>query len=260
MAALPFYFIKHQLISCKNSLTAEGQAKYPILYSRIANEKALDMLKSQDVLIALKLSSLQIREARRRRGHAPVPSMLMSTWAGWEADPLEVAHYETDAISSALDGEVHWTYATLSKRVGISASECNEAVKRGLLCGLLRKPRSGLHPVPAAKALTEFLLHGLKYVFPAEEGTLARGIPTGFAAPVLSEKLLSAGEHIHVWPDARGSASGLTLQPIHKAVSFAVRYDPILYELMALVDAIRFGKLREAKMATEELKQQLSSI
>jgi len=186
--------------------------------------------------------------------------MLMSTWAGWEADPLEVAQYETEAISSAQDDGVHWTYATLSKRIGISASECNEAVKRGLMCGLLRKPRSGLHPVPATKALIEFLLYGLKYVFPAEEGTLARGIPTGFAAPVLSKKLFSAGEHIHVWPDAKGNASGLTLQPIHKSVSFAVRYDPILYELMALVDAVRFGKLREVKMAADELSKELSNI
>jgi DNA-binding Lrp family transcriptional regulator len=218
------------------------------------------MLKSQDVLIALKLTSLHLRQSRGRHMHAPVSSVLMGTWAGWEADPLEIAEYETEIYAPTDTSSSHWTYATLSKRVGISASECNEAVKRAIACGLLRKSRSGLQPVPIGRALGEFLIHGLKYVFPAEEGTLTRGIPTGFAAPVLSKKLLSAGELIYVWPDARGSTSGLTLYPIHKAVPIAVRYDPILYELIALVDAIRFGKIREVKIASEELKQELENI
>lgn len=218
------------------------------------------MLKSQDVLIALKLASLELRQLRTKQGHAPVSAMMMSAWAGWEADPLEIAEYETEIYAPIESGAPHWTYATLSKRVGISASECNEAVKRALACGLLRKPRSGPQPVPFGKALIEFLTCGLKYVFPAEEGALSRGIPTGFAAPVLSQRLLSAGEHIHVWPDARGSTTGLVLKPIHKSVPIAVRYDPILYELFALVDSIRFGKLREVKIASEELTQQLGSI
>lgn len=218
------------------------------------------MLKSQDVLVALKLTSLQLRHSRSRRQHAPLPSMRMGAWAGWEADPLEIAQYETEQYASFDSSASNWTYATLSKRVGISASECNEAVKRAITCGLLRKSRSGLQPIPLGKALAEFLIHGLKYVFPAEEGSLTRGIPTGFAAPVLSGKLLSAGEHVHVWPDARGSTSGLTLYPIHKAVPVAVRYDPILYELIALVDAVRFGKIREIKIASEELKQELENL
>jgi DNA-binding Lrp family transcriptional regulator len=218
------------------------------------------MLKSQDVLIAMKLASLELRQLRAKQGHAPASAMVMSVWAGWEADPLEIAEYENELYAPTENGASQWTYAALSKRVGISASECNEAVKRGLACGLLRKPRSGPQPVPFGKALVEFLIHGLKYVFPAEEGPLSRGVPTGFAAPVLSQRLLSAGEHIHVWPDARGNTTGLVLQPIHKSVPVAVRYDPILYELFALVDSIRFGKLREVKIASEELTQQLANI
>ncbi|WP_157778308.1 hypothetical protein [Massilia violaceinigra] len=217
------------------------------------------MLKSQDILISLKLCSLHLYVERRKQDHAPAPAALLSAWAGWEADPIETAQYEMrfDPAGHTL---LEWTYATLSKRVGLSASECNQAVRRALYCGLLRKPRNGIRPVPSSKALKEFLVHGLKYVFPGQEGILARGIPTGFAAPVLASKLISAGEHIYVWPDARGNATGLTLEPIHKAVPFAVRYDPILYELIALVDAIRFGKLREVKIATDELTGALGNI
>jgi hypothetical protein len=218
------------------------------------------MLKSQDVLIALKLCSLHLHEARLKQGHAPTAAALLSAWAGWDADPVEIAEYENELAGLARHQSLEWTYASLSKRVGVSASECNEAVKRAVTCGLLRKPRIGNRPIPASRALLEFLIHGLKYVFPGEEGTLARGIPTAFAAPVLSQKLLSAGEHIYVWPDPRGNATGLTLKPIHKAVPFAVRYDPIFYELIALIDAIRFGKIREVKIASEELTGALSIL
>lgn len=217
------------------------------------------MLKSQDVLIALKLASIHLRSAKIERGFQP-PSAVLSKLIGWEPDPLELAFYETTESPGPAQLSNDWTYASLSKRMGISASECNEAVKRCLRSGLLRTPRSGPQPVPVAKALLEFLIHGLKYAFPAEEGAFARGIPTGFAAPVLVDKLLSAGEHVHVWPDARGNNTGLALQPLHKAVPFAVRYDVELYGLLALIDAIRFGKLREVKMASEMLTEELSLL
>jgi len=217
------------------------------------------MLKSQDILICLKLCSLHLHDTKLKQGHRPASAALLSASAGWEADPIETAQHELSGDLSQ-QSQLEWTYATLSKRLGLSASECNEGVKRALTCGLLRKSRIGTRPLPAGKALIEFLVHGLKYVYPGQEGTLARGIPTGFAAPVLSSQLHSAGEHIYVWPDARGATTGLALQPIHKSVQIAVRYDVILYELLAMIDAIRFGKLREAKMASELLTKELENL
>lgn len=218
------------------------------------------MLKSQDVLVAVKLASLALQDARRKQGHTPLPQALMSTMTGWEADPIEVANYENEQLFGPDQSSLEWTYQSLSQRIGISASECNEAVKRGLHCGLLRKSRDNQRPIPSSNALLEFLLHGIKYVFPAEEGVLTRGIPTGFAAPVLSQKLLSSGEHVHVWPDARGKEIGLTLKPIHKSIPLAVKYDSVFYEIFALVDAIRFGKIREVNVATEELNLRMCMI
>lgn len=217
------------------------------------------MLKSQDILIALKLASLHLQAAKSKRGDQR-PAPIISKSIGWEPDPLELALYETAALPELTQASLSWTYASLSKQLGISASECNEAVKRCTRSGLLRIPRTSPQPMPVANALLEFLIHGLKYMFPAEEGTLARGIPTGFGAPILEGKLLSSGEHVHVWPDARGRQMGLTLQPLHKAVPLAVRYDVELYGLLALVDAIRFGRIREVKMASAMLTQELDVI
>lgn len=64
------------------------------------------------------------------------------------------------------------------------------------------------HPGPNRKALYEFIVFGLKYVFLAKPGAIERGVATAFAAPVLKEELRSAGDFIFVWPDAQGKDKG----------------------------------------------------
>jgi len=44
------------------------------------------------------------------------------------------------------------------------------------------------------KALFEFIVYGLKYVFPAKLAEIARGIPTTFSAPGLKGELMGTGD------------------------------------------------------------------
>ncbi len=90
-------------------------------------------------------------------------------------------------------------------------------------------------------------------MFPAKPGEITRGIATGLAAPVLQGKIMTAGEFVPVWPDARGNTKGQAVEPLFKSVPYAVRKDPQLYALLALTDAIRFGQAREHKYAAEKL-------
>ena len=56
-----------------------------------------------------------------------------------------------------------WTYSQLAKSLGMSSSEVHTALKRCEISGLYqRESRKVLK-----QALTEFLIHGLKYVFPS---------------------------------------------------------------------------------------------
>jgi len=214
------------------------------------------MLKSQDLLVALKLTSLALQSKAKADERIPV-----STWRGWEEQSEEADRQEIDASRFFADnGQLRWTYADLSQRLRLSASECNAAVKRGLTSGLLSVSLKSSQPRPAPKQLLEFIVHGVKYVFPAKEGRLARGVPTAFGAPVLKGRMLTAGEHEYVWEDAQGLSTGLSIEPLHKSVPFAVRADPVLYELLALTDAIRFGKARENTLATESLSKRMLSI
>jgi hypothetical protein len=47
--------------------------------------------------------------------------------------------------------------------------------------------------------------------------------------------------------------------PLYDSVPGAARRDPALYDLLALIDAIRMGRARERNVAEKEITQRLSS-
>jgi len=147
----------------------------------------------------------------------------------------------------------------LESSLGISKSEVSASINRSANAGLLVKDRKNGTPKANVSALLELIAHGLKYVFPVQPGALVRGMPTATAAPVLREKLMSMGEHIHVWPDPKGEEIGQSLKPLFKSVPDAARCDPELYDLLALVDAIRLGNPRESKLAQQLLEKKLKA-
>ncbi|MEO6485311.1 MAG: hypothetical protein ABIO54_07390 [Pyrinomonadaceae bacterium] len=137
----------------------------------------------------------------------------------------------------------------------MSQSEINKAVKRLQSARLIHGPESGESPIWAAAE--EFLIHGVKYAFPAKRGHFTRGMPTSYAAEPLN-KLISAGDDpIPVWPDPKGKKRGISLLPLYKAVPDAAKRDSLLYERLAILDAIRSGGARERKLAEKELIKSL---
>ena len=126
-------------------------------------------------------------------------------------------------------------------------------LKRCQDIGLLRLDPNTQLPRVNSKALLGFVEHGLRYVFPVKPAEITRGIPTGFAAPILEGKLMSGGDMIHVWPDAFGNRKGQSVKPLFKTVPGAVKKDPRLYEYLALIDAVRMGSPREAQVANDLL-------
>lgn len=152
-----------------------------------------------------------------------------------------------------------WTYAKLAESLGLSASEANAAVKRLQNAGLLVPPMtpSG-KPGPNTKALLEFIEHGVRYAFSESPGATRRGMPTAHSAPPLDAKIQSDGSPPLVWPDPEGSVRGQEFQPLYKTVPSAARRDPALYEVLALIDAIRGGRTREKRLAFELIEERLS--
>jgi len=137
--------------------------------------------------------------------------------------------------------------------LGLSPSQVHASLKR-LERSRLIAPST--HE-PQLRAVEEFLLHGVKYAFPAVRGEATRGIPTAYAAPPLSKSIAAGGDPPPVWPDAEGSVRGLTLEPLHKAAPKAAQRDAVLYELLALIDALRDGRIRERQLSERELTARL---
>lgn len=156
----------------------------------------------------------------------------------------------------ALGSDRPWTFQQLSVELFISASEVHASLRRAAAARLVAPAANG-QPQPVAPALAEFLVHGVKYAYPAERGALCRGMPTGAAGPPLAECLAPSTEPPPVWPFAEGKTRGYQLTPLYRTVPRAAGADRHLYELLALVDAIRDGRARERALATEMLEQRL---
>jgi hypothetical protein len=115
--------------------------------------------------------------------------------------------------------------------------------------------------MPIRRALEEYLIHGVKYAYPPDRGGLTRGIPTSYAAPPLNQMLSSSSDDLPpVWPDPEGNVRGTEFSPLHKSAPKAAAIDQKLYELLALVDAIRDGRARERDLAAREIQKRLQDI
>lgn len=106
--------------------------------------------------------------------------------------------------------------------------------------------------------MREFLLHGLRYVFPAEPGRVSRGIATSHSAAPIAKRLVSSDD-TYVWPSSDGDVRGQSTEPLYPSAPGAALRDPALYEMLALVDAIRVGRASERTLAVEKLEKRLAT-
>lgn len=168
------------------------------------------------------------------------------------------------------DGSKRWTYADLGKDLFMSPSQVFRSVGRAEAARLLSAPTvpppPGLEEEsarvwlwPNNNNLKEFLIHGVKYAFPVERGGPTRGIPTAEAAAPLNQHFPQDFPLPPVWPHAAGPFRGIAFSPLYKSVPQAAMRDPKLYELLALVDAIREGRAREREIAIRELTAKIDS-
>jgi len=152
-----------------------------------------------------------------------------------------------------------WSYVLLAHELSMSASEINAGVKRALRARLLVQLGEGKQPRPNRRALEEFLIHGVKYAFPPDHGPVVRGMRTSYAMSPVADQLLFDDVNPPVWPYAEGKDRGPSLSPLYRSAPMAAEQDAALYELLALVDAIRDGRARERAIAEDILKQRLKA-
>jgi hypothetical protein len=145
-----------------------------------------------------------------------------------------------------------WQNKDLAAELFLSPAEISISLYRSESAGLIDYTNS---KSVYRQSLMEFIEHGLRYVFPAIPGTMVNGLYTAHSHPFMKGQFPS--EMNYVWPDARGEVRGLAIGPLYKEQVKAAQSDPTLYLMLALIDVIRVGRVREMKVAIEELKKQI---
>jgi hypothetical protein len=131
----------------------------------------------------------------------------------------------------------------------ISQSEFSESLNRSRYAGLLDDRKQKV----MISNFYEFLVYGLRFVFPQRPGEQARGVPTAHSHPVLRKMFLSDNKYI--WPDPDSKEIGFVIEPFYSKQTRAVQKDPDLYLILSLIEILRVGKTREVNYAKSELKK-----
>jgi predicted transcriptional regulator len=148
-----------------------------------------------------------------------------------------------------LLGKEEWQYQDLARTLHISGAEVNASLNRSKIAGLIDFNRKRVNKL----ALFEFLEHGLQYVFPIQPGAVSKGIPTAHSHPSIKNKIIS--ETLFVWPDIGGTEIGQSIEPLFNNQVQAAKEDPLLYEILSLIEILRVGKNREKNIALSHLKK-----
>jgi hypothetical protein len=146
-------------------------------------------------------------------------------------------------------GKNSWQHKDLASTLKLSASEISESLNRSQIAGFLDQSKKKVRK----QSLMEFLQFGLQYVFPQIPGTMVNGIPTAHAHPFMQQ--FFSTETPFVWASIHGNERGLSVEPLYPKQLEAIKTDDNLYKLLALIDVIRIGKLREKDIAILELKK-----
>jgi hypothetical protein len=149
----------------------------------------------------------------------------------------------------------NWSFNQLAVELGMSPAEVHAAAKRTVAARLAIRDDQKIRP--DIRNLEEFLSHGIQYVFVPDRGGISRGMPTAHASEYMGQHFVPDQELPPVWPDPQGDVRGESFSPLYKSVPVAAKNDPNLYALLALVDAIRGGRVRERDIAQKELKRRL---
>jgi predicted nucleotidyltransferase len=161
-------------------------------------------------------------------------------------------------LKLAVLGSRPWTYQRLAEELSMSQSEVHAGVRRAVAARLMIDATTTngrlIH-----HALKEFLIHGVRYAYPPKHGGLTRGMPTGYAAPPLNKVIVGSSDPPPVWPYAQGTVRGMSFEPLYPSVPAAAERDPKLYELLALVDAMRDGRARERNFAMKEFEERIDA-
>ena len=150
-------------------------------------------------------------------------------------------------------GDRKYSIIEMSDCLNISPSEISKAMERNVIAGLVSSDKTRVNKL----ALRDFLIYGLKYVFPPQPGSTTRGIATAHSAPPIHQYITENGENF-VWKYYKGTRRGNSIVPLYDKIPKIVENQHELYEFLTIIDCLRIGKKREIQIAIKELDKKLN--
>lgn len=142
-----------------------------------------------------------------------------------------------------------WQSKDLAAELFISPAEISLSLNRCVNARLLSEDKKTVY----RQSFMEFIQYAIQYIFPAMPGAMSNGVLTGHSHPVMAKQFHP--ELKYVWPDATAPDRGLSIEPLYKTVVQSARQDPALYNMLAMIDVLRVGRVREKKVALEKLNK-----
>lgn len=152
-----------------------------------------------------------------------------------------------------LFADNRYSLLALEKSTGISKSQISLAIKRCVALKLLFI-KDGI-PYVNVHDLFNIIRYAIMFFFPIKKVGLQYGLPISASSLFLNKKILVNKEYPMVWAYTKGNVWGEAIEPIYPTAPAAALKDPILYELLVLVDAIRANNPREKMVAINELER-----
>ncbi len=144
-------------------------------------------------------------------------------------------------------------FTALANATGLSTGECHNAVRRLRLARLIFPDERR----PSIELLHRFLIEGAPFAFPAILGPHTIGVPTVHSAPPFRGIVESSDGF--VWPDVDGTGRGQSIVPLFPGAPYLPLRNASLYDLLAIVDAIRAGSTRVRTLAAALLADRLKA-
>lgn len=162
--------------------------------------------------------------------------------------------HDVVVLLKILSLEENWMNKDLADTLFISESEISESLNRSKIARLISNDKRRVYKV----AFFEMIVHGLKYFFPVQVGARAVGITTGHSSPILKDHFIFEEKDQYVWATQYGQIEGYAIKPFYPNQPVAALHDQLLYDKLALIDAIRVGRTRERNKAVELLEHLFS--
>ena len=198
------------------------------------------MLKSQDILVLVKLLSIQ--------NGLRTSSNFSRTYSNDYSD-----FYLKRSLSHLL------SVRGLAESIVMGKSEVSECIKRLVKVGLLVIHNQNFSQILDLASLDwdinkrgffHLVIYSFQYFFPAELKSMDFGLPTAFSKEGLNSLLAYSSPVPYIWPiQTYKSISGIAVEPMHKSIPYAAIEDNYLYEIFAIIDIFRIGSPREKHIA-----------